>query len=305
MSIANRPSKITLPSENKGWQNLLEFLVEQFPHIDVNIWQSRFNEGKIHWLSGDLVSSDTAFVANKTLCYYREVEKEPQIPFQHNILFKNDHILVACKPHFLPVTPGGQYVKECLLERLRTEQNLPEIVPLHRLDKDTAGVVLFSLNPESRGLYAQLFAKGKMSKCYNAVADLSDHNESVVVGQKWIVENRLVKSNPAFLMHEVEGEINARSEITLLDYKQDLGLFQLNPVTGKTHQLRLHMTKIGAPIANDPFYPILQPKAETNYKNPLQLLAKSLSFTDPISGEHFEFSSDRKLAKWKTNEANH
>ena len=107
MSIAKRPSKITLPPENKGWSNLLEFLIWKFPLIDATIWHDRFKQKKIHWLSGEIVSLNTVFEPSKILCYYREVESEPKIPFKHEVLFRNEHILVACKPHFLPVTPGG------------------------------------------------------------------------------------------------------------------------------------------------------------------------------------------------------
>lgn len=295
MSIAKRPSKITLPAENKGWNNLLEFLVASFPLIEESIWRERFENGKIHWLSGERLDAEMPFKAGQILCYYREVKQEPKIPFEHRILFQNRHLLVACKPHFLPVTPGGQYVNECLLERIRQSEKLPDLVPLHRLDRETAGLVLFSTNPETRGIYASLFSQKNITKQYLAVARIPQDYKTKELPVNWSIANRLEKSTPAFTMKEVTGEINAQSEIKLAAVKGDLGLFQLSPVTGKTHQLRLHMSKIGMPILNDNFYPELQPKKPLSFKQPLQLLAKSLSFIDPVDNTPMKFNSSRQL----------
>lgn len=295
MSIAKRPSKITLPATNNGWNNILDFLVYQFPLIKKQVWLARLDSAKIHWQSGEAVSKDSAFIASRTLCYYREVEQEPIIPFKHQVLFQNDHLVVADKPHFLPVTPGGQYVNQCLLEKLRVELQCPDIVPLHRLDKDTAGLVLFSINSESRGLYSQLFANHQIKKEYLAIAEMK--SKTSTIGDQWHIKNRLVKSEPRFLMKEVSGIDNSHSEIELIKYHQyqNHGLFKLSPITGKTHQLRLHMMKIGFPILNDPFYPDLKPKSEMNFDKPLQLLAEKITFTDPISGEGVSYNTSQKL----------
>jgi tRNA pseudouridine32 synthase / 23S rRNA pseudouridine746 synthase len=294
VSIAKRPSKITLPAVNKGWDNLLDFLVEQFPLIEKNIWHERFQAKKIHWLSGEAANHDSPFLPSKVLCYYREVKQEPIIPFAESVVFQNQEFLIADKPHFLPVTPGGVYVNECLLERLRDKYQLEHLVPCHRLDKETAGLVMFSLNPETRADYCQLFANQKISKTYHAIAALN--NKTVEVEQNWTVNNRLVRSEPRFLMHAVEGEINARSKIKLIEKNDSLGLFELSPITGKTHQLRLHMMAIGLPILNDKFYPKLQEKSVNGtYRNPLQLLAKQLNFIDPISQKVCQFTSSQDL----------
>jgi tRNA pseudouridine32 synthase/23S rRNA pseudouridine746 synthase len=295
MTIARRPSKITLPSQNNRWNNVYDFLVEQFPLIDPSIWKKRLQQGKIHWLCGETVGFNTSFQSGRILCYYREVEQEPNIPFKHEVLFINEHILVACKPHFLPVTPGGQYVNECLLERIRHENKLPDIVPLHRLDRETAGIVMFSINTETRGIYAQLFADRKISKSYQAIAKITDKMKAEKLPFHWSISNRLVKSVPKFLMTEVDGQLNAHSEISLIKVKEDLGLFNLEPITGKTHQLRLHMQKIAMPILNDKFYPELQAKEPLSFENPLQLIAKKISFIDPIDGTLQAFESTRQL----------
>lgn len=295
MAIASRPSKITLPPADKGWGNLLAFLVDQFPLIEEAVWRARFADGKVHWLSGETVTEKTPFQANQTLCYYREVPQEPHIPFEHEIIYQNQHILVACKPHFLPVTPSGEYVNECLLERLRRQQDLPEIVPVHRLDRETAGLVIFSINPESRAAYFRLFSERKIIKKYRAVAKLTNQLNQLEMPYSWQVNNRLQKGQPSIIMQEVAGEVNARSNITLVEKNSGLGMFELTPITGKTHQLRLHMMKIGAPILNDKFYPILEPKGPLNFQNPLQLLARELHFKDPVTGKQHLFRSNRQL----------
>lgn len=295
MVIASRPSKITLPQENKGWRTVLEFLAHHFPLIKEDVWLERIDKGKVHWLSGEAISIETPFKASQIICYYREVQDEPEIPFLHKIIYQDEHILVADKPHFLPVTPGGKYVNECLLERLRKQNKLPNIVPMHRLDRETAGLVIFSINQQSRGTYCQLFAEQQISKIYRAIAELPDAILQQQLPQHWKIENRLEKSKPAFTMHEVKGEINAQSKISLIETKEQLGLFELKPITGKTHQLRLHMMKIGTPILNDKFYPKLLPEQPDNFDKPLQLLAKKLSFKDPLTGKLHIFKSKYQL----------
>ncbi|MDX1392168.1 MAG: pseudouridine synthase, partial [Rheinheimera sp.] len=144
MSIAVQASEITLPAQNNGWQTVLQFLCSQFPYIAQDVWRQRIAAGKVHWFNGAAISEQTPFQPSKRLCYYREVVAEPLIPFAHHIVYQDAHILVADKPHFLPVTPGGDYVNECLLMRLKCQTGIDDLVPVHRLDRETAGLVLFS-----------------------------------------------------------------------------------------------------------------------------------------------------------------
>lgn len=297
MSIAARPSEITLPPVNQGWDNLYQFLCAQFPRIAPEIWAARLAEGKVHWHSGEIVSMQTPFLPSRRLCYYREVVAEPVVTAAHQIIYQDAHMLLACKPHGLPVIPGGEFVNECLLERLRRDTGLADIAPVHRLDRDTAGLVLFSLNPYSRPAYYQLFAQGRIEKTYQAVARLPGHLQLASLPQEFSVQNRLEKSQPRFLMQQVDGEPNAHSTLRLVQRQQQLGLFALTPHTGKTHQLRLHMQAIGCPILYDPYYPVLLPKNQT-LAGPLQLLAQQLRFVDPNSGHLHHFYSSRQLDSW-------
>ncbi|WP_337841278.1 pseudouridine synthase [Rheinheimera sp.] len=299
MSKAITPSEITLPATDQGWGTVLAFLCAHFHRIAAEVWQQRMLDGKVYWFdSAEAIRPDTPFRPSRRVCYFREVAAEPVIPFAHQLLYRDEHILLACKPHFLPVIPGGDFVNECLLERLKRDTGLTDLVPVHRLDNETAGLVLFSCQPQSRAAYYQLFAEGKVQKQYQAVAELPAQLQQTQLPQHWRIQNRIEKSEPRFLMRQFDGEVNADSSLQLVDRRNSVGLFELCPHTGKTHQLRLHMQQIGCPILWDKYYPELQPKQRGNFSQPLQLLAKSLSFVDPISGAKHHFQSERQLQSW-------
>jgi tRNA pseudouridine32 synthase/23S rRNA pseudouridine746 synthase len=166
-----------------------------------------------------------------------------------------------------------------------------ELVPLHRIDRETAGLVMFSVNRKTRGLYSRLFANGMVDKSYQAMATYcSDSGQSC-----WTVENRIVKGEPWFRMKTVPGTPNSCSKVSLREINGDVGRFDLFPVTGKTHQLRIHMSGLGFRILNDKYYPDLQPEQLDNFEKPLHLIAKTVRFCDPVSGNTMEFNSEREL----------
>jgi tRNA pseudouridine32 synthase/23S rRNA pseudouridine746 synthase len=177
------------------------------------------------------------------------------------------------------------------LNRLRARTGIAGLAPLHRLDRETAGIVIFSVNPETRGAYHELFMKGNVEKIYHALAEVHHPPRE----NRWTVENRIVRGEPRFRMQVVPGIANARSHIELLEVNRNCGLFRLQPVTGKTHQLRLHLSGLGFGILNDRVYPELQPEREDDFDRPLQLLAGEIRFHDPVTGTDREFRSERKL----------
>jgi tRNA pseudouridine32 synthase/23S rRNA pseudouridine746 synthase len=269
----------------------LEFLTGRFPLIESSCWRQRINTGKVLDSDSIPITTETAYLPHKRLLYFREVEQERLIPFNESILFENDHLLVACKPHFLPVIPGGGYVNECLLNRLRTRTGNNDLTPLHRIDRETAGLVMFSVNRETRGLYARLFANGMINKSYQALAEC----RQVPKETEWTVENRIIKGEPWFRMLTVPGVPNSRSKIHLVEMIGNIARFDLFPITGKTHQLRIHMSGLGFRILNDKYYPDLQPEQADVFEKPLQLIAKSVKFRDPVSGKDMGFCSEREL----------
>ncbi len=286
--MSPKPSFITLPRLDQPLPILLDFFGERFPRVARDIWLERMRNGKIFDEQGRVVDECTPYRINARLRYYREVKLEPRVPFQESIVFEDEHILLADKPHFLPVTPNGNAVNECLMHRLVKRTGNHQLVPAHRLDRETAGLVLFSKMPETRKHYHAMFQQGEINKQYEAVATLPKDSEQT----DWLIESRIEASGEWTLNHNVEGKVNARSQITLLERGDNLARFSLSPLTGKTHQLRLHMGLIGSQILHDTFYPHLLPQADViNYSKPLQLLAKRLAFTDPVSGINHQFES--------------
>jgi tRNA pseudouridine32 synthase/23S rRNA pseudouridine746 synthase len=295
-SRSPKPSHITLPKQELPFPSLLDFLDGHFPRVGRDVWLERLRCEKISDEEGRVVDEATPYRINARLRYYREIKAEPRIPFKEKILYEDDEILIADKPHFLPVTPTGRHVNECLLHRLVVRTGNEQIVPVHRLDKETAGLVLFSKRPETRRNYFGLFEGRQIEKQYEAIATLPKES-----GRKsWLVESRVEPSGEWILCHNVPGEINARSRIEMLESSGECARFALSPITGKTHQLRLHMGLIGSQILYDKFYPELQPESEVvDYSKPLQLLAKSLAFTDPISGIKHQVESESTLSSWQ------
>ncbi len=272
------------------WPTLLEGLCARFPRISREQWQDRFARGRVLDAERRVLSVDAPYQVGKTILYFREVVDEPRIPFEETVLHVDQHLVVADKPHFLPVAPTGRHVRETLLTRLVARLGIRELVPLHRIDRGTAGLVLFSADPRSRAAYLDLFRLRRIEKRYEAMAPALPGCVFPLVR-----ESRLVKAEPFFRMREVEGEANARTRIEVLAEEGEWWRYALFPFSGRKHQLRVHMAALGAPILNDPYYPVLTAPAPEEYARPLQLLARGLSFVDPLSGLVREFESPGKL----------
>lgn len=242
---------------------------------------------------GRPIGPETAYEEGMFVHLYRDPPVEQPIPFETEVLFRDENLLVVDKPHFLASTPRGRYIAESALVRLRRELDLPELSPLHRLDRVTAGVLAFSLRPADRGAYQTLFARREVEKEYHAVAD---HRPELSF--PLTVENRLVKERGTPIAEQVPGEPNSRTDIEIIDTRNGLALYRLVPHTGRTHQLRVHLSGLGLPIRFDPFYPTLTDPDPRDFSRPLQLLARTLAFTDPITGQRREFVSRRRLQEW-------
>ncbi|MGE8328677.1 pseudouridine synthase [Pseudomonas urmiensis] len=276
-------STVCLPPGN--WPTVLECLCDHFKGIAREQWLDRFARGRVLDAQGQAIQADLAYRRGMRLHYFREVPNEKPIPVEETILHVDEHLVVADKPHFLPVTPTGEYVEQTLLRRLIRRLDNPHLVPLHRIDRHTAGLVLFSANPQTRGVYQRLFPERRIDKRYQAIAAALPALEFPLVHR-----SRLVHCEPFFRMHEVEGAPNSETLAQVLERNGELWRYGLSPVTGKTHQLRVHMAALGAGICNDPFYPRLL-EVEDDYQQPLKLLAQSLRFEDPLSGEERYFES--------------
>jgi len=273
------------------WRTLLSFLVERFPNVPREAWLSRMQRGEVLNAQGVRMEAQSAYRVNDCIFYYREPEPETAVPFAEHILYQDEHILVADKPHFLPVIPSGRFLHETLLVRLKKRTGLEQLTPIHRIDRETAGIVVFSHNMRTRGDYQSLFQQREVEKEYHAVA-----GNPVDVQFPLVYRSRLVDGQPFFRMMEVDGEPNSETYIDIAVRGANKSLYILRPLTGKKHQLRVHLSALGMPIINDAFYPHALPCKGDDFSLPLQLLAKAISFKDPISGQQRHFESQRELA---------
>ena len=269
---------------------MLDALCARFPAVDRDTWRSRFARGRVLDAGGLPLDVQSAFQIGAEIHYYREVPAELRLAVEETILHVDEHLIVADKPHFLPVIASGGYVAETLLARLVRRFGDIGIAPLHRLDRLTAGVMLFSANPETRSRYQSLFRTHAIAKRYEAVAPS-------LPPAVWPLErhSRLVRGEPFFLTREVEGEPNALTHINVIERGPEAWRYGLEPVTGRKHQLRVHMAALGAPIHNDPLYPVLAAPSPDDLDRPLKLLARSLTFVDPLDGSVRTFESGLRL----------
>ena len=240
--------------------------------------------GEVFSADGVVLDARTEMPAGSFVYHYRDLPDEVVVPFDVPVLYRDDTIVVVDKPHFLATMPRGSHIAQTALVRLRHELDLPELSPAHRLDRLTAGVLLFTVRREVRGAYQTMFARGEVTKTYLAVSSA----EPGLVGPQ-VVSNRIIKQRGVLQARIEPGEPNAETHIEPLGG----GRYRLTPRTGRTHQLRLHMATLGVPIDNDPLYPEVLPVQPVDFTAPLRLIAQRLEFDDPLTGEHRCFVSSR------------
>ncbi|MHB1249372.1 MAG: pseudouridine synthase, partial [Polaromonas sp.] len=250
------PSCVGLPAGN--WPTITEFLVQRFPAITRQVWLERMAHGLVVDEFGAAVTPQRPYHGHMRVYYYRALPDEPRIPFDETVLFQDQHLVVADKPHFLPVTPSGRYLQETLLVRLRRRLGIDSLAPIHRIDRETAGLVMFSVQPRAGGAYQALFRQRAVSKQYEAIAPWRPE----LLFPLWR-RSRIVEGQPFFRLRETPGQANSETLIELLDVRAPFARYRLSPVTGRKHQLRVHMAALGLPIVNDLFYPsVVNPREQ-------------------------------------------
>ncbi len=291
------PSRLYLPKITPTPPSIFAYLCDTFSHISPADWQARIRAGQVLLLSKDeritQVAEDTAYQHGATVYYYRALCDEVPVPFSHTVIYEDEQLMVVDKPHFLAVTPTGRYVKESLLTRLKHATGNAELSPIHRLDRETAGLILFAKTAKARAAYQALFATNQIQKIYHAIAPAPLPSTALPM----TLSLRLSRGEPFYTMCVTGGESNTQTHIDVLSLSGDgrLAKYLLTPKTGKLHQLRVHLHHLGTPIINDSFYPVVARPADDDFSQPLQLLAKMLSFIDPLSGEHRVFHSPQDL----------
>ena len=282
------PSVITLPVGDRLL--VLDFLIQRFDAIPREEWLARMQNGLVMDENDEAVYPERPYQAHLKVFYYRSIENEQAIPFVESILFQDEHLIIADKPHFLPVMPAGIYLQETLLVRLKRKTGIETLVPMHRIDRETAGLVVFVIKPETRGAYQSLFLSKQVEKSYQAIAP---YRNDLKFPMRY--KCRLQESENFMQMEAVEGAANSETIIEVIEQKNGLARYRLKPITGKKHQLRAHMSALGITILNDLIYPVHLAADQDNYDKPLQLLAQRIGFVDPINGQERAFESKLKL----------
>ena len=283
------PSCVGLPKGD--WLTITDFLTDRFSDIAREVWLQRMASQLVVDEFGELVTPDRPYPSHMRIYYYRDVAVEERIPFEEAVLYQDAHLVVADKPHFLPVTPSGHYLQETLLVRLKKRLGIDTLIPIHRIDRETAGLVLFSVQPDERNAYQALFRDHAVTKYYEAIAPWRDD-------LPWPLtrKSRIVEDEPFFRQREISGRPNSETHVEVVEINGNQARYALSPVTGKKHQLRVHMNALGLPILNDRMYPPVADTPDDDYSLPLQLLAKSIAFTDPLTGKARSFQSQLTLA---------
>jgi tRNA pseudouridine32 synthase/23S rRNA pseudouridine746 synthase len=292
------PSCLALPHvRHSPWPLLIDHLAERLPRIGRSEWTERMRAGRVLGEDGQPLPPDAPFVGGARVYYWRELPAEDPIPFEACVLFEDEHLVVADKPHFLPVTPGGRYVRQSLLVRLKAQLGCADLSPLHRIDRETAGLVLLSRRPQDRDAYQSLFRERRVHKVYEAVAPWRHDLVFPITRSSHIREDE----QAFYRMREARPEeglpANSETRIELIGRQGARGLYRLLPVTGRRHQLRVHMQGLGLPIEGDQFYPVVRrgPQDPEDFAYPLQLLARGIAFTDPVTGQQRCWTSGRHL----------
>ena len=275
------------------WPTLNAFLDERLPRV--RDWAERIARGDVVDDAGQPLPA-APYTGNRRAYSWRHLDVEPELPFEARIVFQDEHLLVADKPHFLPVTPSGIYARQTLMARLRHATGLADLNPVHRLDRETAGLVVFNLKREERDAYHRLFRERSVAKVYEAIAPLGPG--------PWprVLHHRLAEpGGEGFMqMQVVAGEPNAETWVNLVEpLPGGLARYELRPHTGQRHQLRVQMNAIGLPLVGDRIYPVLQPHENPpRFDAPLQLVARAIAFTDPVTGLSRRFERGAATMAW-------
>jgi tRNA pseudouridine32 synthase/23S rRNA pseudouridine746 synthase len=288
------PSCVAIPfAKPVPWASVLQFLCERLPVITPAEWAQRLVRGDVLDDDGHPVAPDAPCTPGARLYYWRHIDDETEIPFEEDILFQDEHLLVADKPHFMPVTPGGRTVRHSLMVRLKARTGIDTLNPIHRIDRETAGLVVFNVRPQDRNAYHALFRERVVNKHYEAIAPHRKDTDFPLTRRSRIEED----VEAFFRMVEVEGEPNSETHIDRLEVRGAWARYALAPHTGKRHQLRVHLNALGLPMAGDQFYPRVRrgPGEPEDFADPLRLLAKAIEFTDPVTGLPRRFESRRSL----------
>lgn len=319
LAPSNTAPNNTAPN-NTAPATIADYLIARFYPNNPQIIHARFNTGEVRLDDGTILTSDSPYMPGERIWYFRELADEPQLPSDMPVLYEDEHVLAIDKPHFLPTTPRGSYIAQTALTKLRVREQNPLLIPIHRLDRPTAGVLLFAKTVEARRPFQMMFQHRQVSKTYRAVAPIPTDAaaEQALSAEGLQVRSHIQKIRDQLQVQQLSEqecaaqgvEPNTLTTVKILrtftpsaqavegwraEPNREWALYDLAPHTGKTHQLRAHLNMLSSPILGDVLYPQVLPDAPDRPEYPLQLLAYSLHFEHPITGERVDLYSGRSL----------
>ncbi len=248
-----RPSTVKLPEVPRpDVRTIFDFFVHRFPRITRATWLERFAAGKV-WAEGERIDAEAPYRPLLEVHYLREVDSEPPVREDFRVVWSDEQLMVVDKPPNLPVTPGGRWVRGCLLHLLLEAIGNEHIVPLHRLDRLTSGLVLLSLDPATRSHFSRLFQpRSLVAKTYTAVCQI--HCDPLP--SRFTLDHHITRSESEYWRQEVaqDGIVNAHCEVEVMAVDDGLALVAVRPTTGRKHQIRVQLATAGLPILGDPLY---------------------------------------------------
>lgn len=263
----------------------------------------RFARGEVVLIDASPVHPNDIIQPGTDLFFYRRPAPEAPVPYKIEAVYEDDDLLVVDKPPFLATMPRAAHITETATVRLRRATGNEELTPAHRLDRMTSGLLLFTKRREVRGAYQELFSARQVFKRYAAIAPLLDLEvpevwRSHIEKRHGEVASRVVEdaaANAETIVRSVERLEPAQETELHRVHETDVPLarYLLEPVTGRTHQLRVHMCAAGAPILGDPVYPEVKAFGDEDYSVPMRLKSVELAFEDPLSGRARRFVADR------------
>ncbi|MBV7296105.1 hypothetical protein KRX51_09300 [Corynebacterium sp. TAE3-ERU12] len=265
------------------------------PDDDAAAIARRFADGLVVDNKGRAVAPHQPLKPGTDLWFYRIPAPEPQIAGPMPIIYSDADLVIVDKPPFLATTPRGRHITETALVRLRRHLDEPDLVPAHRLDRLTSGVLVFVRRPEARRTYQQLFTTpGAVLKIYEALAPTPP--TPICDGTE--IATRQDKVRGVLQAFTVPGQPNARTVIESvrpLAEDPQVAVWRLRPLTGRTHQLRLHLCELGCPIIGDPLYPTVSAVADEDPTQPMHLVCREMRLTHPDSGDSVHVRASRQL----------
>ncbi len=261
-------------------------------HVDARVdVEALLPAGQFVYADARPVAESDPYRPHTFVWFHRDLRDEPVVPGRLTVVHHDERVVVVDKPAFLSTVPRGRHVVQSLVVRLRDELGLPDLTPMHRLDRVTSGLVLCAVGKEWRGAYQAMFATGTVRKTYRALAPWRAGLETPTT-----VRDHIAAIPGTGRAEVVPGApVNAETLVELEERRGDLAIYRLTPRTGRTHQLRLHLRDLGAPIVDDPLYPDDLEVDVDDFARPLQLLASELAYVDPVDGTPRRFASPRRL----------